>query len=73
MYKCINNSAPDYLCNLFDMGNLFVPRLNSNFMKRTFHYSGTILWNSLPPNFKINSRHRSIQKEIYRLFDVKTK
>ena len=39
MYKCINNSAPDYLCNLFYMntnsnvyslrssakGNLFVP------------------------------------------------
>jgi hypothetical protein len=20
MYKCINNSAPDYLCNLFDIG-----------------------------------------------------
>ena len=50
MYRCINNSAPDYLCNLFDMntnsnvyslrssakGNLFVPRPNSNFMKRTF-------------------------------------
>jgi hypothetical protein len=44
MYKCINNSAPDYLCNLFDIntnsniyslrssakGNLFVPRPNSN-------------------------------------------
>jgi hypothetical protein len=57
MYNCINNSAPDYLCNLFDMntnsivyslrssakGNLFVPRPNSNFMKRTFHYSRTIL------------------------------
>ena len=61
MYKCINNSAPDYLCNLFDMntlrsfakGNLFVPRPNSNFMKRTFHYSGTILWNSLPPYLKL--------------------
>ena len=67
MYKCINNSAPDYLCNLFDMntnsniyslwssakGNLFVPRPSSNFMKRTFHYSGTILWNSLPPNLKL--------------------
>jgi hypothetical protein len=52
MYKCINNSAPDYLCNLFDMNansnvyslrssakeNLFVPIPNSNFMKRTFHY-----------------------------------
>jgi hypothetical protein len=67
MYKCINNCAPDYLCNLFDMntnsnvyslrssakGNLFVPRPNSNFMKRNFHYSGTILWNCLPPNIKL--------------------
>jgi hypothetical protein len=80
MYKCINNSAPDYLCNLFDMntnsniyslrssakGNLFVPRPNSNFMKRTFHYSGTILWNFLPPHLKL------IQN-IDLLFDVKTK
>jgi hypothetical protein len=55
------------LCNLFDMNtnsnvyslrsyandNLFVPRPNSNFMKRTFHYSGTILWNSLPHNLKL--------------------
>ena len=67
MYKCIINSAPDYLCNSFDMNtnsnvyllrssakeNLFVPRPNSNFMKRTVHYSGTILWNSLPPNLKL--------------------
>ena len=67
MYKCINSSAPDYLCNVFDInthsnvyslkssakGNLFVPRPNSNFMKRTVHYSGTILQNSLPPNLKL--------------------
>jgi hypothetical protein len=80
MYKYINNSAPDYLCNLFDMNtnsnvyslrssakeNLFVPRPNSNSMKRTFHYSGTILWNSFTPNLKL------IQ-EIYRLFNVKPK
>jgi hypothetical protein len=37
----------------FGKGNLFVPRPNSNFMKRTVHYSGTILWNSLPPNLKL--------------------
>ena len=30
MYKCINNSALDYLCNLFDM------KTNSNFMKINF-------------------------------------
>ena len=47
-------------------GNVFVPRPNSNFMKQTFHYSGTILWNSLPPNLKL------IQN-IYRLCNVKTK
>ena len=33
-------------------GNLFVPRSNSYFMKITFHYSGTILWNSLSTNLK---------------------
>ena len=66
MFKCVNKTAPDYLCNLFisctnatryslrsaEHGNLFVPRPNSNFMKRTFHYSGTILWNSLPTSLK---------------------
>ena len=65
MYKYIKNSASDYLGNLIDMnansnvyslrsstkGNLFVPRQNSNFMKRTFHYSRTILRNSLPTNY----------------------
>ena len=34
-------------------GNVFVLRPNSNFIKRAFHYSGTILWNSLPTNFKL--------------------
>ena len=58
MFKCINNSAPDYLSILFvDMntnsnvyslrsstkGNVFVPGTNSNFMKRTVHNPGTIL------------------------------
>jgi hypothetical protein len=42
-----------FVLTLTAKGNLFVPRPNSNFMKRTFHYSGTILWNSLPPNLKL--------------------
>ena len=28
-------------------------KIDINSMKRTFHYSGTILWNSLPPNLKL--------------------
>jgi hypothetical protein len=31
----------------------YVRKRHINFMKRTFHYSGTILWNSLPPNLKL--------------------
>ena len=67
MYKCINNSAPDYLDTLFDInthssvylfrsatkGNLFVPIPNSNFMKISFHYSEAILWNCLPTNMNL--------------------
>ena len=64
MFKCVNNNAPEYLCNLFTTssagyslrsvtnGNLFVPRPNSNFMKKTFHYLGAVLWNVLPSNLK---------------------
>lgn len=62
----INNTPPDS-CYMFSScvndlkynlrssnnGNLFVPRPNSNFMKKTFHYTGTILWNFLPPSVKI--------------------
>ena len=58
---CRNN---DLTPNLFDMNtnsNVYslrssakgYVRPDSNFMKRTFHYSGTILWNSLSPNLKL--------------------
>ena len=70
----MNTNSNVYSLRSSAKGNLFVPRPNSNFMKRTFHYSGTILWNSLPPYLKlIQDIDRSIQKEIYRLFNVKTK
>ena len=64
MYKCINNIAPQYLCDVFKFssnqyslrstksGCLFVPRPNTNFMKRTFQYSGTLLWNNIPSVIK---------------------
>jgi hypothetical protein len=58
--------------NILSKGNLFVPRPNSNFMKRTIHYSGTILWNSLPPNLKL-IQDIDLFKMKYRLINVKTK
>jgi hypothetical protein len=49
----MNTNSNVYSLRSYANDNLFVPRPNSNFMKRTFHYSGTILWNSLPPNLKL--------------------
>ena len=66
MYKCMNGLAPEYLTEFFKKGssvnnytlrstsldNLHVQRPNTNFGKRTFQYSGIILWNSLPLTLK---------------------
>ena len=66
MFKCINNLAPEYLCSMFNSinencpyglrsatsNNLQVPCPKSEYFKRTFVYSGTNLWNSLPSNIK---------------------
>ena len=49
----MNTNSNVYSLRSSAKGNLFVPRSNYNFMKRTFHYSRTILWNSLPPNLKL--------------------
>ena len=66
MYKCMNGLAPEYLTEFFkkcssvnnytmrstSLDNLHVQRPNTNFGKRTFQYSGIILWNSLPLTLK---------------------
>ena len=59
MYKCANNLAPAYLCNLFSPrisnydlrdvnGKLLLPKPRTDFLKRRFSYSGAFLWNNLP-------------------------
>ena len=59
MYKCTNNLAPAYLCNLFaptisnyDLrdakGKLLLPKPRTDYLKRSFSYSGALLWNNLP-------------------------
>jgi hypothetical protein len=54
MYKCINNSAPDYLCNLFDMTtNPNVYSLRSVCKGKFVLFQNQNLWNSLPPILKL--------------------
>ena len=61
MYKCINNLAPDYLCDEItrcsevfnyltrsaNSLNVIVPRANKNCFKKSFSYNGAITWNGL--------------------------
>ena len=59
MYKCINNLAPAYLCNLFAprtpnycfrnaKKKLVLPKPRTDYQKCSFSYSGALLWSNLP-------------------------
>ena len=64
MYKTLNELAPDYLQCLFTQrhvndyhlrdleGKLSLPKPNTNYLKRSFCYSGACLWNNLPQDLK---------------------
>ena len=62
MYKIINGMVPDYLklqdesqpyrLRSSSKNDLFLPRPNSNFYKKSFHFSAVKIWNELPVNVK---------------------
>ena len=62
MFKCINNLAPDYLCDEVTLcsevfnyktrsansRDVIVPRANKTSFKKSFSYHGAVTWNQLP-------------------------
>ena len=64
VYKCINNMVPEYLCSYFLRNSNFhnyntrrrhdlhIPKPNRNLGKRTFRYSATVCFNTLPAQIK---------------------
>ncbi len=62
MYRIANNSAPEYLQSLFkyrlpvntphlrsmSTKHYKIPKPNKELFKKSFQYSGTLLWNSIP-------------------------
>ena len=66
MYKCINNLAPAYLCNLFAprtpnyyfpsaKKKLMLPKQRTDYLKRSVSYSGALLWNNLPEEMRTSN------------------
>ena len=63
MFKSLNGLAPGYLQDLFSerntdydlrdsFRNLNLPKPRTDYLKRSFGYSGALLWNSLPENIR---------------------
>ena len=63
MVKILKGDAPAYLQNLFSARGtghnlrnsevkLKLPKLRTNYLKRSLCYSGALLWNSLPQNIR---------------------
>ena len=67
MYNAVNNQTPNYLSSRFfsrnealtynlrnTEGKLSIPQPRTNYCKRSFSYSGAVLWNSLPNEIKLS-------------------
>ena len=79
MYKCINNLAPAYLCNLFaprtpnyyfrnTKKKLMLPKPRTDYLKRSFSYSGALLWNNLPEEIRTSNSLGLFKRSSHRWF-----
>ena len=78
MFKCRHELAPQYLRDLFtshdkqynlrDCDNkLSLPKPRTNYLKRSFCYSGAKLWNELPQGTRSISTLGQFRREIHRI------
>ena len=80
MYKTMNDLAPEYLslfsqrhsaCNLKNSeGRLTLSKPSTNYLKRSFSYSGAMLWNNLPKNLKNAASVEHFRRNIKKVADI---
>ena len=79
MFQTVNDLTPHYLRELFQSrstaynlrnseNTLFVPKPRTNYGKRSFSYSGAVLWNELPQNMRAIGSLNQFKREIDNLF-----
>ena len=77
IFSSLNGLDPVYLRELFserhtdyDFGDSFrklnLPKPRTDYLKRSFGYSGALLWNSLPENIRTIRSIGQFKKEINR-------
>ena len=81
MFKSLNGLSPVYLHELFSerhtdydlrdsFGKLNLPKPRTNYLKRSFSYSGALLWNSLPESIRAIRSIGQFKKEINRALET---
>ena len=81
IFKAMNGLAPDYLQSLFSQrdsvynlrdseGKLTLPKPNTNYLKRSFSYSGAMLWNNLPKCLKNVVSVNNFKQIIKKIADI---
>ena len=83
MFKTMNGLAPLYLQSLFSQrhsvynlrsrdseGKLTLPKLNTNYLKRSFSFSGAMLWNNLPKCLKNAVSVNNFKQIIKKIADI---
>ena len=77
MYKTLNELAPDFTerrvndYNLRNLeGKLSLPKPNTNYLKRSFCYSGACLWNNLPQDLKSVCSIRQFKRGIKKVSEI---
>ena len=77
MYNAVNNQTPNYLSSRFfprnealsynlrnTEGKLSIPQPRTKYCKRSFSYSGAVLWNSLPNEIKLSSTLNEFKNKL---------
>ena len=73
--------APEYLQSLFSQrhsaynlrnseGRLTLSKPSTNYLKRSFSYSGAMLWNNLPKNLKNAASVEHFKRNIKKVADI---
>ena len=81
MYKYIDNLAPAYLCNLFASRTpndcfrnakkkLMLPKPRTDYLKRSFNYSGALLWNNLRDEMRTSNSLDLFKRSSHRWFVI---
>ena len=80
MFKTLKGDTPTYLQNLFSVRGseynlrnfemkLNLPKPRTNYLKRSFQYSGVVLWYSLPENIRMLQSFAQFRKTVNKYYN----